>query len=271
MTDYRHTVGEKLRDWRQRRGYSQLSLALEADVSQRHLSFVESGRSLPSRDMILRLSEQLRIPLRDRNAILNEAGYAPAYSERALAAPELTAARAVIDRILSGHEPHPALAIDRHWNLLSANRAVGVLMQGIAPHLLEGDVNVLRLSLHPDGLAPRILNYKVWRNHILARLSHDIEVSADPTLVTLFDEIRSYPLPPQAFGDTPPPVPSPAIAIPLMLTSPEGPLEFLSTTTVFGTAVDVTLSDLVIESFFPANAQTAAAMSQLCEAQSAVT
>lgn len=266
MTDYRQTVGERLRDWRQRRGYSQLSLALEAEISQRHLSFVESGRSQPSRDMILRLAEQLRIPLRDRNALLLAGGYAPAFPERALAAPELEAAWAIIDRILSGHNPHPALAVDRHWTLLSANRAVGVLLQGIAPHLLEGPVNVLRLSLQPEGLAPRILNYKAWRNHILARLSHDIEVSADPFLVTLFDEIRSYPVPPQALGDTSPSVQAPAIAIPLILTSPEGPLEFLSTTTVFGTAVDVTLSDLVIESFFPANAQTTAAMSRLYEA-----
>jgi transcriptional regulator with XRE-family HTH domain len=256
-------AGQILREWRQRRRYSQLELALEVEMSQRHLSFLEAGRSMPSRDMVLRLSECLKLPLREQNALLLAAGFAPAYGERALAAPEFEAARGVIDRLLQGHEPHPALAVDRRWALISANRAVNALTRGVSKELLTGDVNVLRLSLHPDGLASRIINFKPWRSHILARLAHDIEISADPSLVALLDELRSYPTPMHALGDRDDSAGKLAVAIPLVLDSSAGRLEFLSTTTVFGTAVDVTLADIVIESFFPANVETARAMAKL--------
>ncbi len=252
-----------LREWRQRRRYSQLELALEVEISQRHLSFLEAGRSMPSRDMVLRLSDCLKLPLRAQNALLLAAGFAPAYGERSLAAPELEAARGVIDRLLLGHEPHPALAVDRRWTLTAANRAVDALIRGVSEELLTGEVNVLRLSLHPDGLASRIVNFKQWRSHILARLAHDIEISADPALAVLLDELRSYPTPSHALGDRESSAGLQAIAIPLVLDSRIGRLEFLSTTTVFGTAVDVTLADIVIESFFPANAETAVAMANM--------
>ena len=259
------TAGDLLRDWRQRRRLSQLALAVDAEISQRHLSFVESGRSLPSREMVLRLTEQLEVPLRERNAILVAAGFAPIYRDRPLDAPELAGARAVIARILDGHDPHPALAVDRHWTLLASNRAVGALLAGVAGHLLEGPVNVLRISLHPEGLASRIVNFREWQNHIFRRLAHEIAVSADPQLTALLDELKTYPSP---GGNAAPRRAAPvetsgAIAIPLILTSPAGPLSFLSTTTVFGTAVDVTLSEVTIEAFFPADAQTVKTMAVL--------
>ncbi|MFB9176477.1 helix-turn-helix transcriptional regulator [Roseibium salinum] len=257
-------VGELLREWRQRRRRSQLDLALDADISQRHLSFLESGRSRPSREMVLRLAEQLAVPLREQNRLLVAAGFAPVHRERSLSDPALEAARAAVEQILKGHEPHPALAVDRHWTMVFANRAVQPLLVGIAPELLQPPVNALRLSLHPKGLAPRILNFREWRNHILVRLSHQVEISADPALQQLMDELKSYPVPASgpaghhadtdAYG---------GIAVPLRLSSELGPLEFLSTTTVFGTALDITLSELAIEAFYPANSETAEAIRSL--------
>jgi transcriptional regulator with XRE-family HTH domain len=259
MTNTSSSVGQLLRGWRQHRRLSQLALAVDAEVSQRHLSFVESGRSQPSREMVLRLAEQLSVPVRERNAMLVAAGFAPVYRERPLDAPELAAASGAVDRILQGHLPHPALAVDRHWNLLSANRAAQALMAGVAAALPPGPVNVLRLTLHPDGLSSRILNLPDWREHVLVRLAHEVERSADPVLAALLDELKHYPAParPAAapVGD--------CIAVPFRLAGPEGPLSFISTTTVFGTAVDVTLSELTIEAFFPADTETAAAMARL--------
>lgn len=263
MDQARHHVGDLIREWRQRRRFSQLALAVEAEISQRHLSFIESGRSQPSRDMLMRLADYLDLPLRERNAMLLAAGFAPAYAERGLAAPELEAARNVIDHLLRGHDPHPAVAVDRYWRLLSANKAVGVLTAGVDPSLLEGEVNVLRLSLHPGGLVRRIANAAEWRSHILSRLLHDIEISADPQLVALFEELKSYPLPSGTSAARGATAVERSIAVPLIVHSDEGQLEFLSTTTVFGTAIDVTLADIVIESFFPANHQTALAMKKL--------
>lgn len=257
--EQQHTVGFLLKQWRNRRRLTQLNLALGAEISQRHLSFLESGRARPSRDMIMLLAEQLGVPLRDRNVILNAAGFAPQFPHQPLDAPGLFVARETIDRILRGHLPHPALAVDRHWNLLSANPAVDFLLSDVAPHLLQGKVNVLRASLHPEGLAPRILNLGEWRTHILSRLKHEIEVTADHQLAALRDELMALPCPEPArrkraetqVRD---------IAVPLRLKSPVGPLAFISTTTVFGTAVDVTLSEVTIEAFFPADSDTAAAM-----------
>ena len=263
MLNEHQSAGDLLRDWRQRRRLSQLALAVDAEISQRHLSFLESGRSQPSREMVLRLTERLSVPLRERNMILTAAGFAPIYRDRPLDAPELGAARAAIDRILQGHEPHPALAVDRNWTLLSANRAVGLLLAGVADHLVTGEINVLRLSLHPQGLAGRILNFREWRGHILARLAHEIDVSAAPRLVALLEELKSYPVPPHAVSTRVNPVSDGEIAVPLTLASDEGPLSFISTTTVFGTAVDVTLSEVTIEAFFPADPQTANSMAEL--------
>ncbi|MCO6383776.1 helix-turn-helix domain-containing protein [Oceanicola sp. 502str15] len=263
MTAHVDSIGVLLKQWRQLRRLSQLALALDAGISQRHLSFVESGRSKPSRDMVLQLSRQLDVPLRDRNVMLNSAGYAPFFPQRPLDAPELSVAREIIEQILRGHLPHPALAVDRHWTLLSANAAVSHLLTGVAPRLLEGDVNVLRLSLHPDGLASRILNLAEWRHHILTRLDHEIERSADPVLAALRAELQAFPLPAAVRPGRLTSGHSQAIAVPLRLKSDAGPLSFLATTTVFGTAVDVTLSEVAIEAFFPADKETAEMMVML--------
>lgn len=253
--------GDLLRDWRKRRRLSQLDLATEAEISQRHLSFVESGRAQPSREMVLHLAEQLEVPLRERNLLLVAAGYAPVFPERALDDPAMAAARDAVQRVLTGHEPHPAIAVDRHWTLLSANRAFAPLLAGIDPALLAPPVNVLRLSLHPNGAAPRIGNLAEWRAHILARLRRQVEISADAALITLLEELRGYPAPASAR-----PVPAAeldGVAVPLRLATPAGLLSFLSTTMVFGTPVDITLSELTIEAFFPADAETAARMRSL--------
>ncbi|MGP3698185.1 helix-turn-helix domain-containing protein [Rhodobacter sp. NSM] len=253
MTD---SAGDLIRQWRQRRGLSQLALAANATISQRHLSFVESGRSRPSRDMVLHLGEHLGVPLRERNVMLTAAGFAPYYPQSALAAPEMRRVRDLIQRLIDGHMPHPALAVDRHWTLIAANAAVQALLAGVAPHLLAGEVNVLRLSLHPEGLAPRILNLREWRHHLLTRLSHDIEVSADPALAALREELAAMPMPaakgPEHFA----PAREARIAVPLRLQTEAGPVSYLSTTTVFGTATDIALSEVTIEAFFPTDAGT---------------
>jgi transcriptional regulator with XRE-family HTH domain len=188
-------VGELIRQWRQHRRVSQLDLALEAGISPKHLSFVETGRSQPSREMILRLAEHLQVPLRARNALLNAAGYAAVFVERALDDPALGPARAAVDLVLKGHEPYPALAIDRHWTLVASNRIVPMLLQGIEPSVLQPPVNVLRLSLHPAGLAPRIANLGQWRRHLLDRLRRQIDATADPSLRELLEELRGYAAP----------------------------------------------------------------------------
>ena len=243
---------------------SQLALAVEAEISAKHLSFLETGRAAPSRAMVLRLAEQLAVPLREQNILLVAAGYAPVFPERPLDAPELAAARRAVDLVLRGHEPYPALAIDRHWTLLAANRAVAVLLAGIDAALLQPPVNVIRLSLHPAGLAPRIANYGQWRGHLLARLRRQIEVSADPVLVELHREVAALPVPGAAQGRTVAPAEAgAAVVVPLELRSDAGTLVFLSTTTIFGTPVDITVAELALESFFPADAATAEAMGRL--------
>ena len=246
-------VGDLLRTWRTRRRMSQLDLALEANVSSRHLSFVETGRARPSREMILRLCDFLSVPLRERNTLLLSAGYAPVFRQRPLDDPALTAARAAIEMVLTGHEPYPALAVDRHWTLVTMNRAVGPLLAGVDPGLLAPPVNALRVSLHPEGLAPRIRNLAEWRAHLLARLRQQIEVSADPTLAALLRELAGYRAPP----GRPPDVGAGGAVVPLQLQAEGGTLSLFSTTTVFGTPIDVTLSELAIEAFYPADAETA--------------
>jgi transcriptional regulator with XRE-family HTH domain len=254
------SVGELLRGWRQRRRMSQLDLAVEAEVSAKHLSFVETGRATPSRELLLHLAEQLTIPLRERNILLVAAGYAPVFPERPLDDPSLAAARQAIDLVLTGHEPYPAIAIDRHWRLVAANRALGPLLKGVEPALLEPPVNVIRLSLHPAGLAPRIVNYAEWRAHLLARLRQQIEISADPVLIELLRDVAAYPPPPGVHAHAPPRHAGASIVVPLQLATDAGRLAFFSTTTVFGTPIDITLSELALESFFPANETTAEVM-----------
>src|SRR5579883_3121507 len=261
-------IGDLLREWRQRRRMSQLDLACEADISTKHLSFLETGRSQPSRDMLLHLAERLEIPLPERNHLLVAAGYAPVFPERPLADPALDAARKAMELVLAGHEPYPALAVDRHWTLVAANRAVSQLLTGAAPELLRPPVNVLRLSLHPAGLAPRIINLAEWRAHVVARLSRQVELSADPALADLLSELRKYPAGRNCRHATGPGEFA-GVVVPLRLASPSGVLSFFSTTTVFGTPVDITLSELAIESFFPADAATADIMRRFPEARAA--
>jgi transcriptional regulator with XRE-family HTH domain len=257
-TGQTRAVGNLLREWRQRRRMSQLELACEADISTRHLSFVETGRSAPSREMVLQLAEQLDIPLRERNILLLAAGYAPLFPERALADPALQAARKAIDLVLAGHQPYPALAIDRRWTLVASNAAIPPLLAGVDPVLLAPPVNVLRLTLHPAGLAPRIANLAQWRAHLLARLRRDIDISADPVLIELLNELRGYPCGgTTGTGKTAPEHELAAVVVPFQLMAEGGILSFLSTTTIFGTPLDVTLSELALESFFPADAATA--------------
>lgn len=240
------SAGPLLREWRRRRRLSQLELAVEAEVSARHLSFVETGRSAPSREMVLHLAEHLDIPLRERNALLIAAGYAPVFPERTLDDPALAAARRAVDLVLAGHEPYPAIAIDRHWTLVAANNAVGAFMVVEDPALLEPPVNVLRVSLHPQGVAPRIANLGEWRAHVLDRLRRQIDASGDPVLIALLEELRAYPAPPpqrtRDYG---------GIVVPIELITGDGIVAFFSTTTIFGTPVDVTLSELAIEAFYP--------------------
>lgn len=258
MSDlHNQPVGNLLRDWRRRRRLSQLDLACEAEISTRHLSFLETGRSSPSREMVLRLAEQLEIPLRERNSLLIAAGYAPVFRERPLVDPTLEAARKVVELVLAGHEPYPALAVDRHWTLVASNRAITPLLAGVEPSLLATPVNVLRLSLHPRGLAPRIVNLAEWRAHLLARLRRQVDVSADPVLAELLNELSSYPVPDENERHAPPATDYAGVAVPFQLATEGGTLSFLSMTTVFGTPVDITLSELALESFFPADAITA--------------
>ena len=247
-----------LREWRQRRRKSQLALACEADISTRHLSFIETGRAQPSREMVLHLAERLDVPLRDRNVLLTAAGFAPSFSARSLDDPSLSAARGAVDWILTAHEPYPALALDAHWNLLASNRAVPPLLAGVDAALLKPPVNVMRLTLHPDGLAPRIANLAEWRAHLLARLQRQIDATADPVLIDLMAELRGFPTPigaGKAGADAA--AEHARVAVPFKLVTERGLLSFMSTTTVFGTPVDITLAELALESFFPADALTA--------------
>ena len=249
------TVGQLLRGWRDRRRLSQMELALEADVSTRHLSFVETGRSLPSRDMLLRLAEHLDVPLRERNQLLLAAGYAPAYPETEMDADRMSAVRDAVRQVLQGHEPYPALVVDRHWEMLEANAALAVLLEDVAPEQLQPPVNALRLSLHPDGLAPRILNLGEWRAHILHRLRRHATATGDPQLATLLAELRSYPC-----ADPEPVVELPGpgdIVVPLRLRHGDEELRLMSIISTFGTPLDVTVQELSVEAFFPADARTA--------------
>ena len=258
-------IGSLLRAWRERRRLSQMALALDAEISTRHLSFLETGRAQPSRDMVLRLAEHLRVPLREQNALLMAAGFAPQYPQRSLTDASLQGVREMVQRVLDGHAPYPALAIDRSWNLQAANRAVMPLLSDVDPSLLEPPINVLRLSLLPHGLAPRIVNLPEWRALLLARLRHEVDLTADAHLSALLEELTAAPTARRAShaGAVARTHEGQPLAVPLILDTPVGRLRFISTTMVFGSAVDVTLSELAIESFFPADQETAQALSRL--------
>jgi transcriptional regulator with XRE-family HTH domain len=257
------TIGDHIRAWRQHRRLSQLDFALDVEISQKHLSFIESGRSQPSREMVLRLADHLDVPLRERNLMMLAAGYAPIFPERSLDDPALKPARQAIDLVLKGHEPFPALAVDRHWTLIAANAAVPAFL-GMASDagLLAPPINVLRLSLSPGGLAPHIVNFGEWRAHLLDRLRHQIEVTADPALITLLQDLVALPGPSSA--DEKQPVRDYAgVVVPMKLRTPAGILSFFSTTTIFGTPVDITLAELALEAFYPADEATAEALRQM--------
>ena len=254
------TVGELIRDWRLRRRYSQLALACLANISARHLSFMETGRAQPSRQMLLLLCEQLEIPLRQRNDMLLRAGYAPHYAEHAMDEAPLQQAHSAIKTLLTAHEPFPAMAVDGHWNLVHANQSLSLLLDDVAPELLEPPVNVLRLGLHPLGLASRILNFAQWRAHLLQRLRRQYEQTADPWLLALYDELVAYPTP-DGVADLSPV--NHVIAVPLQLETSRGVLSLLSASMTFGTPLEVALSELVLEIFLPANAGSAVILRNL--------
>lgn len=257
MTQTQIPVGPMIREWRTRRRMSQLDLALDAEISQRHLSFVESGRAAPSRDMVLRLAEHLTVPLRQRNQLLVAAGFAPSFAERSIGDPALEPAMAAVRQVLKGHEPNPAFAVDRSWNLIEANAGIGPFLQGVEdPSLLEPPLNVLRLCLHPKGLASRIVNLREWRDHLLLRLRRQTDAAADPALAELEAELAAYPAGPKTTATIHPD--SALIAHPLRIRMGDAVLTFISTISVFGTALDITLSEIAIESFFPADAETTA-------------
>jgi transcriptional regulator with XRE-family HTH domain len=253
-------VGDLLREWRQRRRLSQLELSNEAAVSARHLSFVETGRSKPSRELVLHLAEHLEVPLREPNSPLLAAGYAPAYHERSLEDVDMDPVRDALDLILTGHEPYPAVIVDRRWDLVTANAgALTLFTAGVAAPLLEAPVNVYRLGLHPDGLAPRVRNLAEYSHHLLTRLQRELALTGDPGLRDLLDEVRGYP------GLTHPTTveadPARMLFLPMRFTTVEGEeLSFFSTLATFGTALDVTVAELSIEAFFPADAATQAAL-----------
>ena len=251
--------GEHLRVWRQRRRLSQLDLAMQADISTRHLSYVETGRANPSREMVRRLTARLEVPLRERNTFLVAAGYAPMYRESRLDDPALAAAKQAVELILKSHEPFPALAVDRHWNLVAANRMVPHLLTGVDASLLQAPMNVLRVCLHPLGLASKIVNLAQWRAHLFERLAHQIAATADPTLIALLADLRTLPVP-EAEQSEHLAGEHLGIAVPLKFLSPVGVLSFISTTTIFGSPVDVTLQELALETFFPLDEPTKEAL-----------
>jgi transcriptional regulator with XRE-family HTH domain len=258
-------IGGLLREWRQRRRMTQLDLAGEAQVSTRHLSFVETGRARPSREMLLHLAELLQVPLRERNAMLTAAGFAPAFSQQPLDAPRLAAAREALQSVIDGHEPYPALAVDRHWNLLLLNAAAARLLANLPAAMRTAPLNVLRLSLHPDGLAGRIINLGEWRGHLLTRLRAQVAGSGDPVLAALLAELAALPPLP---GERATPVSSPSadVMMLLRLRTPLGDLALFSTITVFGTPVDVTLSEMALEAFYPADPASKAILRAMAEA-----
>jgi transcriptional regulator with XRE-family HTH domain len=247
------SLGALIREWRRRRHLSQLDLASEAEVSPRHISFIETGRSTPSRAMVMRLAAALDVPPREQNQLLVAAGFAPVFAERRLDDPDMAPVRDGVQRVLAAYDPYPCLVVDRGWRILWANTGAAVLLDGVAAHLLE-QPNALRIALHPDGLAPRIANLPQWRHHVLGRLRREAALSGSARLSALLAEIESYP---GGCEDGPD---FGGVAVPLELRFDGILLTLLSTVTTFGTALDLTAAELSIEAFLPADDATAAAL-----------
>ena len=250
------SVGELVRSWREQRRLSQLDLASAADISQKHLSFIESGRATPSREMVLLLADHLDVPLRDRNVLLLSAGFAPIFRDRPLTDPAMARAMAMIQHVLKAHEPNPALTIDRHWTMVAANATVAPLLASVDPELLTPPINVLRVSLHPRGLAPLIVNLPEWRGHLLDRLRRQLRLTRDPKIEALLKELSGYQIGTRSNRETQ--HAQDDIAVPLRLRTQAGVLSFISTVTVFGTPTEITLAELSLEAFYPADEATAA-------------
>jgi len=253
-------AGRLLREWRERRRLSQLELSNRAAVSTRHLSYVETGRSRPSRELLLHLAEELDVPLHERNTLLVAAGFAPVYRETPIDAPEMAAIREALERVLRGHEPYPAVVVNRHWELVMGNAALAVLIEGVTPDLLAPPVNVLRVALHPDGLARRVANFDEYSAHLVGRLRREVDRSADPVLAALLVELEGYPGVSVDVADLEAEAASRNVVLPVVLDEDGDRLSFFSTIATFGTALDVTLADLAIEAFFPADDATATAL-----------
>jgi transcriptional regulator with XRE-family HTH domain len=253
------SAGALLREWRQRRNLSQLELALRSAVSARHLSFIETGRARPSREMVLHLAERLDVPLRDRNQLLLAAGFAPVFRERSLDESEMEPVREALERFLSAHEPYPALVVDRLWNVVAMNRGVAYVNRDVAPELRAPPANALRIALHPDGLAPRITNLAHWSGYLLARLHREIEATRDPDLESLYEELVAYPGITAEYDPANPPKPNDFMLM-HELRLDDTDLAFFCTFTTFGTARDLTLAELTIVAFYPADSQTAEAL-----------
>ena len=264
MDDRTPPLGVLLRTWRGRRRLSQMELAHRAGVSPRHLSFVETGRARPSREMVLHLAEHLDVPLRERNGLLLAAGFAPAYRESDLDDPSLAAVRAGLERILAAHEPYPAVIVDRRWNLVSANAAAQMFLEGVDPALLGPPLNVLRLTFHPEGMGGRIANLDEWADHTLGRLKREATITGDADLLALEAELRDL-VAAQGVARSPAPEGPTPPAVTLRLRTDEGELAFVATIATFGTALDVTLAELAIETFLPADAATAALLAARAE------
>jgi transcriptional regulator with XRE-family HTH domain len=247
---------QALRERRARRRLSQLELALRAGTTQRHVSFMESGRSVPGRSMVVRLAESLELPLRERNDLLLAAGYAPAYAQTSLDDPALAPVLAALDHVLAGHLPYPAIVVDRHGDIVVTNGAFGLLTQGVGRELLTPPINAYRLALHPRGLAPRILNFPAWARHVVERLHQESVRNPDEQLAALSTELRAY-VPESAL-----PSDHLGFAVPLHLRTSAGELRLITTVTTFATAVDVTIAELKLEAFLPADAETAALLSR---------
>jgi transcriptional regulator with XRE-family HTH domain len=261
--DTNAAAGNLLREWRQRRRLSQLDLALEADISTRHLSFVETGRARPSRELLMQLANVLELPLRERNTLLVSGGFAPAFADRGLDAPELAAARAAVELVLSGHEPYPALALDRHWNLVVPNRAAQRLLALVSSEQRRPPINMMRLCLHPEGLGPALLNHGEVRMRMLQRLRRQVANSGDPVLLDLLRELAA--LPEATAPSAAPRDPYAGIVLPVRLRLPLGDVTLFSTIATFGTAIEVTLSELMLESFFPADAASADVLRRMAD------
>ncbi|MFF4018999.1 helix-turn-helix domain-containing protein [Streptomyces sp. NPDC001843] len=249
-------VGPLLRAWRERRKVSQLELALRADSSARHISFVETGRSRPSEEMVLRLAEHLDVPVRERNALLLAAGYAPRYPKTPLDDPALDALREGLERLLQGYEPYPALVVDATYDVVTANRGITMLLEGVPESLLAPPLNAMRLTLHPEGLAPRIRNLREWRGHLLAQMERQIALHRSQALRALYEEVAAYPVPEEGPTDEPAD-PVAYFALPMRIEHEGRILSFVSSISTFNTPMDVTVAELAIETFLPADPATA--------------